>query len=205
MRRIKPKTVRRLTLLAVVAVLAIGAVVAVVWVRAWQLTRRVQRERTEGIAAFERGDYYDALGHLRHTLERNREDPEALVAYAGSRLNMPESDGRHLKEAAQFFEQALALDPENGDVRRELLGLYVSVGQNVEARDLARRMRPADLSECGPEHVEILEHEAAALLDYGDMPGADAAIARLIELDSAPTDLLVRRVATAVRAGKAAE
>jgi tetratricopeptide (TPR) repeat protein len=203
MRRIKPKTVRRLLLLGMVAVLGAGSLFTLVWVRGWQNSRRLERERVEGIAAFERSDYPEAMLHLSRYLNRNRDDMKALAAYAESREHVWENDGRNLREAMKIYEQVRASDPSDRRIAMALLRLYVTLGQFPEARDLARRMRPEAIASAGAEHAEVLELEAAALIGLSARgERLDGVVDRLIALKRFPMDLFVRDVMDAARTGQ---
>src|SRR5690606_33403657 len=69
----RPKTARRLTLLAVVAIVGIGGGIGVVVVRKWRTEQRYDQYRADGLAAHERGDHADALEPLNRYI-RGRDE-----------------------------------------------------------------------------------------------------------------------------------
>ncbi|MCC6660590.1 MAG: tetratricopeptide repeat protein [Phycisphaerales bacterium] len=204
-RRTKPKTVRRLLLLGVVALLLLGAGVGVFWVRGWQKERQLDRWRSQGLEQFHNGQYPEALDKLSRTLNRRRQDPEALAAFGECRENTPEVGGRHLIEAMKAYEEARALDPTLHETGVRLLRLYLDLDHVVEARDLAPRLRPARLEDATVADAEVLSLEAQAVLQSGDDKGFNRLVDRLLELRQLPFDALARRVAQSSRAGRAAE
>ena len=82
---LKPKTVRRLTLVAAVVVIAAAGVGGLVAAGQWQVHRIDARLRKSGLDAFARDDYGAAAQDLGDYLRRHGEDATALLAYAHAR------------------------------------------------------------------------------------------------------------------------
>lgn len=191
--RLKPKTVRRLKLLAVVTIVVVGGAFSLFVVRRWQNTRNTERLRREGMAALAAGKYSRTLDQLGRYLHRGRtEDAQAWLSYAEARAKLEESNFSHIREAIAAYQQYLDLKPGDAAARLAMLKLCNQIGLFVEARDAAERLRPSDLSKAGPEHLEVLRQEGIALAAskaFGPPNGdrLDNIIDRLLEIS--PLDL----------------
>jgi tetratricopeptide (TPR) repeat protein len=183
--RFKPKTVRRLLLLAVVVAIIIGAAFSLFFVRRWQMNRQLASHRREGEAAFVAGNYRKSLAELGRYIQRGRRtDADALLTFARARIALEEPDFGHLRGGIQALHQYLAVRPGDRDQRLVLLRLANQAGAYVDARDAAEHLRPDAIAACGPEHVDVLREEAIALT-AARLDGArlDAVVTRLLELE----------------------
>ncbi len=187
--RLKPKTVRRLLLVAVVAVVVLGAAFSLFVVRRWQTNRRTDAHRREGLAAFAQGRYRKTIEELGRYVQRGRTgDAEVWLALAKAGQALDEPDYAHLRSAVRSYVQYLTLRPDDSAARLALLKLCNQAGSYVEARDEAERLRPAKLASAGPEHIEVLREEAIALTAAKLYAARlDSVVDRLLEL--APLDL----------------
>ncbi|MCX5691987.1 MAG: tetratricopeptide repeat protein [Planctomycetota bacterium] len=201
--RLKPKAARRLLLVGVLAILAVTTLVMLVVVRSWVNERRTQQLRTDGMAAYAAGDYMGAQENLFKFLRRTPTDREAWLKLAESFERVEKSQGKHLGQAAQAYARAWAIDDTDIKTGAALLKLYVQIDQAIEARDLAMRLRPADVSKAGPEHLEVLLEEAAVrgLLKAYDST-LDAITSRLGALDADGYRATIARVDYLNGAGK---
>jgi tetratricopeptide (TPR) repeat protein len=182
--RLKPKTVRRLTLLAALGCVLLIAAFSLVFVRKWQGQRLTEGFRARALAAQQERDYYKTIENAGSYLKRgDQRDPDILLAYAEARLNLREADGRHLRDATQFYERYLEVRPDDAEARRVLLETYNRCAFFPEAAALARSMRPDDLNEATRAHIFVLEQEALALVGSSRFESADQVIARLFELE----------------------
>jgi tetratricopeptide (TPR) repeat protein len=184
---LKPKTSRRLLALGgIVLLLALGAGGALAY-RSVRKKNELANFRTQGMALFEKQEYYDALDQLGRFLKRNSEDREVLLAYAESRENIEEPDGGHLREAITIYQKALTKQPSDTKTARHLLELFQVSLYHPEARDLAKRLRPDDLAQCTMEHFDLLRAEANSRMAInGSDPEVTKLLARMLEL--APND-----------------
>lgn len=193
---LKPKTVRRLLLLSLVGVLLVGSTFSLFVVRRWQNQRVLDLHRTEGLAAFQAGDYYTALEKTAFFFRRSQvHESDVLLALAESRRRLEEPDNRHLVLSIRPYQLYIDQNPDDHDVRRTLLELYNKAGYYIEARDLAGRMRPDDLADAEHEHVYILREEARALAGarvFG--PRLEAVINRALELEPLDVDVHLIRL-----------
>jgi tetratricopeptide (TPR) repeat protein len=85
---------------------------------------------------------------------------------------------RHLAEAQQNLEQALALQPGAADILAAYVRLLRTHGQGAQALE---RVRQA--SESQPQNVQVLELLGQLYLDGGDQAHAAAIFVQAIELD----------------------
>lgn len=199
--KLKPKAARRLLLLAVATCLVIAGLFAVVVVRKWQNERRAQRLRTEGMAAYERADYPVTLDNLGGYLRRKAEDREAWLAFADAREKLEEAGGRNIVQAAKAFERAWVLDESDIATARRLLSIYNLAGFYVEARDLAVRLRPADVG--AATDTQVLLEEAVARVELKSFDGIlDALTDRLITIDKSNYRALLLRLDYLIGAGR---
>lgn len=190
---LKPKTSKRLLILAGILVAAAGGVGTLVLVRQHQRQAAITNARDEGMRLFGEKNYYLAMGALSKYLASNENDREATLAYAKCREMIEEPKGEHILQAITHYRRALAMDRTDAETSRHLLELMPLAGLNVETRELAMAMRPAALEECGVEHVEVLRAEANARIAASPADvQAEAILRRLLEL--APGDLPARVV-----------
>ena len=134
--RLKPKAARRLLLVGVLAILAVTAVVMLVVVRSWANERRTQQLRTDGIAAYEAGEYAIAQENLAKFLRRAPKDREAWLKLAESFEKVEKPQGKNLMQAAQAYARAWAIDDTDVKTGAALLKLYGQIDQAGEARDV---------------------------------------------------------------------
>lgn len=183
---LKPKTSKRLLALGgIVLLLALGAGGAVMY-RNHRRASEIQNHRIEGMAHVEKGEYYEGLGRLGKYLKTNDKDLDALLAYAKARENIEEPDGAHIKQALDIYQKVQSLRPTDENAKH-LIELYQVAGYLPEARDLAAKMRPADLSQCTDAHFDMLRTEANARMGIkADDPQINTLLTRMLELR--PTD-----------------
>ncbi|MBS0197383.1 MAG: hypothetical protein JSR77_11560 [Planctomycetes bacterium] len=200
---LKPKAARRLILVGVVIVLGILAITLLFGVRRWQNERRTNQLRVDGMAAFAKADYPGTILNLSKLLRRTPQDREAWLALAQARENVEESGGKHLAMAAGAYSRAWTLDESDTKTGRKLLRLYNEIGQAVEARDLAVRLRPANLDAVNQTHVDVLLEEAAARIA---LKAFDATLEqltrRLTEIDPAGYRAAALRVECLLGSGR---
>lgn len=179
---LRPKTARRLILLAIAAFLLAGSAFGFVFVRQWQNERLDARHRAEGLAAAAEGRHVDAMTSLSRYLRRNQGDAEAILAYARARLRIEDRDGNYLQDAIDKYQRLLDLTPDDRAARLELLDLYLRVGYWKEAAETAQRLRPGELAEA--TDIPTLIKEATALLSAREFgPRLPAILARVHEID----------------------
>lgn len=187
--RFKPKTVRRLLLVAVVAVVIVGGAFSLFVVRRWQTNRRTEAHRREGMAAFAAGNYrkcVEDLGKYIHRGHANDADVWLTVARASHAVEQP--DNAHLRNTIKALQQYLTLRPDDSEQRLWLLKICNQAGSYLEARDAARLLRPEAIETCGPALVEVLREEAIALTAARqDGDRLEGVVARLLALS--PLDL----------------
>src|SRR5262245_37251369 len=102
---VRPKTVRRLAILAAACVLIVGALVTIWVVHQRNKDRQLRADRDFGLSAFKAGDWQLALARLGPYKDAHPEDYDAMYAYAFSRSRVPAANGRHYLQAKQLFEQ----------------------------------------------------------------------------------------------------
>src|SRR4051794_21229875 len=116
---IRPKTKRRLIILAVGVLVLVGAGFGVYLRYVQQRNVRIAAERAAAMKAYGAGDYAAALKDFSKYLDETRAadwkpgqaDTEALFAYGKSRASVELAGARHLWEAKNVFEHYLRLKP----------------------------------------------------------------------------------------------
>jgi Tfp pilus assembly protein PilF len=111
--------------------IALGVIVALVLVvgvggNQLRLARRAASAADglqRGTAAFEAGDYEEAIVQLNRYVPRNRDDADAIYMLAKSRLEVPQDGGGHLTTALAFARAAVDNDPDS--IRNRLLVIEV--------------------------------------------------------------------------------
>lgn len=106
-----------------------------------QNTRKVQRAAeagVEGMRLYEAGEYERALPLLSTYVSQNREDVDALVAFADSRRRVPQPNASHLRFATRLAGEAVLVDPGNMRARDLQLELLADTGMLTELIEAAR-------------------------------------------------------------------
>lgn len=165
---LKPKTVRRITLLGGVVLVLLGGAFSLLVVRGWQNSRTVGRFAQDAIDASALGQPYHAMLAASNYLKRNPINDtryaEVLKIYADARLGVEESDFSHIRQAIRIYQQYLARKPDDRETKVKLVDLFTQARFYAEAHDLAQKILPSDLSTAGPENTPVMRSEAAALL-----------------------------------------
>lgn len=163
---LRPKTARRLLIIAAV-LLAFGVLAGTMWgVSARRSAERIAKARADAMAAFHRGDYAAALPHFSTYLTESKTyekgpaeaDVEALLAYGKSRRAIPMKNDRHVIEAINVFERYRDLRPDDREAHHQLLELYPRAKYNEEALQLAEAVLASD-----PADAHALRASARAL------------------------------------------
>jgi hypothetical protein len=181
----RPKTARRLALLAVVAVVGVGGGLGVIVIRKWRTEQRFDQYRTVGMAAHERGAYAAALDPLNRYLrrEQHRDEADVVLAFAESRLEVEEADGSHLVGARALYNEYLGLMPDDREAALKLLGLEIALGLYVEAADRARGLLPGDPQDWEESHIQVLDTLSTAELERQRFSEVERVCARWSEID----------------------
>ena len=118
-RRARKQLIAFAVLVALVLIVGIGGNQLRLMRRAASAADGLQR----GTAAFEAGDYEEAIDQLNRYVPRNRGDADALYMLAKSRLEVPLDGGGHYATALSFARGASDLAPD--DVEKRLLVLEI--------------------------------------------------------------------------------
>src|SRR5688572_25781012 len=183
---IRPKTMRRLAIL-----LAGCVVIAVVF---WVLVHfqdkarheRLMAERAAGMAAFEQGDYAEALPKLSKYVAREKDDPQALFAYGKSRARVEELSGKHIMESMGVFKLLLT-KPLPDELRLQCQHLLLETYDKVGAYNTEQIALADDVLAKRPDDLTALKYKAIALSRLLRYDEALAAARKRNEL--APFDL----------------
>ncbi|HSZ56103.1 MAG TPA: tetratricopeptide repeat protein [Tepidisphaeraceae bacterium] len=179
---IRPKTVRRLTLLFAAGAVAVGGIGTWLAISQHRIQLRTEAIRTQAVAAYDAGDYARAVKLFGEFFNRSHasqnDDAEAIFDYAKSRANTPADGGRNIYEAIGVLEQYLTLDPSDSrDARHLLLRLYAQARYNKEAERLAENLLDAN-----PADAAALASYAEALNNDGNFGLSLAAYQKLNRL-----------------------
>ncbi len=184
--KLKPKTARRLLLVAVTLVLLAASALALVVGRSWQNERRTAKLRADGLAAAKNADYLGALEPLSNYLRRRPADREAWLAIAEAREKVEEPNGRHLVQAADFYSRANILGEDDTTTALKLARLWNTIGKFPEAQSICERARPADIASAQSKHIDFLIEESSARIATKDPKQSkliDALTERIFILD----------------------
>lgn len=193
--KLKSKTSRRLMILAACGLAGAGTVGGLFLFRSMRKEHTAIAARAEGLQMVKDAKYLPALGKLANFLETPAgvNDREAMLAYAKARENIEEPDGRHVLEAISVYQKAWALDRTDRETGLHLLDLCNTAGYFPEAREIAEKLRPADLAQIGDEYFEVLRQEANARIGANPSdPLIEQILLRLMELRPAdfPTQVV---------------
>ena len=121
---IRPKTIRRLLLLASACGASAAIIGGVFTLRRHARDAELAGDRDAGMKAFERGDLPDALPPLTAYVSARPDDVDAAYALACAHLGV-ETPGRdNLFDARSRLQQVLARQPDHLPAKRQLLTIY---------------------------------------------------------------------------------
>lgn len=136
---------RLLTLIIIVAVLG-AATTAAYFVREARHAQQLVEAYHDGMAAYDVGDYANALRGLGKSLSEHRDDPEVLFRIADARRHVPIENDRHVQAAIAFAREAASRDPQDKRPLELLLTLYAKTGFITEGLDVSDRLLALDLT-----------------------------------------------------------
>lgn len=140
--------------------------------------RRASRASTaldRGLAAYEAGDYENAMRNLGTASSRIKDRPDLYYALADSRRRIREENGRHIPAAIAFARAARDLTPDDPRPRIMLIELYITAGFLSELLTEADRVLSIE-----PENRTALEGRCVALVSLGRREEAIAAAEALV-------------------------
>src|SRR5438270_2563573 len=173
--RIRSKSLRRLSVVALVGFLLVGGAGGVYVYRKARIRRQYQAWLAEALAAAQAHDNQRAVERLKPYLGRYPDDPEALRTYARVRpavwlADEPESQRR--RETIFVLRRLLKLEPDLKPElvkpeREQLLDLYVQGNFWTEALDTANYLLPED-QQPGKGDLPAVAARARALAALGE-------------------------------------
>lgn len=178
----RPKTRRRLILLAVIVLLLCGSVAALVKLQRDRQQRQVQQNLRDGMAAFNAGNYPAALLPLSRYLARHPDDAQVNYAFAKARSRVEDPTKDYLGESIAHLLVYTSAHPDDLEAQHLLLDLDVRSGRNAETIDLADRLLAGN-----PRDVDALRAKSTALIRTQHFAEALAATEQFNEL--VPDDL----------------
>src|SRR5271163_4377371 len=99
---IRPKTKRRMVILALVGALVLAAGAGLYRWRIHQANLKIDAIKDEGMAAFHAGDYPTAIEKLSVYVTKRKSDPDALMAFAIARSKVPTLDDGYIVQAVSI-------------------------------------------------------------------------------------------------------
>ncbi len=163
----KPRTFRRIVLLGSLGIIMLVVVLGYFVVRPWQNQRQLEAMRTDGLEAYEQGDYVDATRFLgRYTNNAEEIDPELLLKLARARYKVQVPYGGHVAVAINVYREYLLQVPDDVDASKELLPLMNDRGMFVEARSLAEDL----LDDPSDNDIQVLRELRYALRGLQSSP-----------------------------------
>jgi len=140
---LRPKTARRLALVAGLLTIVVIGGLAVLTLPRWQRTRQIGAFKRQGLVAHEAGQHHEAVKLLgKHTRSMGEEntDPAVLLGLARSTAKAEARRNNHVKAAIVHYRAYLRYVPDDLDARRELLGLLVRDQRWGDAVEMAERI-----------------------------------------------------------------
>lgn len=139
------------------------------------------RARQRGLAQLERGQLGEADIALREAYRKRRDDAEVVGGLGLVRLR----EGRH-DEARELFSRAMALDPDNRNKWRSLMGTATFWGTVARAREANAQGQP--------DKAEALARQALALQPGNENAQGILADALIAQHKNAEAEALLRRM-----------
>jgi len=170
----RPTTKRRLLTLTLILLVLFGAIGGIFAYRISVINARIQQERVDGMAAYQAGDYDNALGLLSDYVGKHKDDGDALYALAVTRSQVSQPNGHHLTDAISFLNNYLDLRKGDPQGQHKLLELYSRVRWNPEILSLSDEILQRD-----PNDLPALRAKTAALMACASSIGAQLADAPL--------------------------
>ncbi len=96
---------RRLLSVFAVILLSVVGVLVLRSVRSARVERLAEQDRAEAIQLYQQERWEEALPVLAEAVNRDRNDPELLIAFAETRRRVPEPRGAHLVEAFAYYQR----------------------------------------------------------------------------------------------------
>ncbi|MEM1183416.1 MAG: tetratricopeptide repeat protein [Planctomycetota bacterium] len=143
----KPRTKKRVLLVVALGVVGVGALFIARTVREHQKAALVEAARVDGMTAYEAGDYEVAVDRLSYFVARNKNDREALRAFADSLLNTEDPNGRKFAQAIRVHQLLITGATEIDESHEILLDLLTQAGLATELIALADEVLALD-----PDH-----------------------------------------------------
>jgi len=182
---LRPKTRRRMTIVAVVGLTIVLLLTGLVAWRRSQVKVDAAAMRAQGVAAYEQEDWDKALQSLSSYIGRVNDDAEAHYYFADVRRRIPMRGGKHIIESIAHLRRGLAIDPGHVASQDLLLELLPIARMHTETLELTDRLLTRD-----PDHVKALKARARALAGLRRFEDAQAAVERLTALQ--PDDIEAR-------------
>ncbi|HEX7009038.1 MAG TPA: hypothetical protein VF184_03595, partial [Phycisphaeraceae bacterium] len=176
--RLPSQTKKRLTLLLAIIVAISFGIAGLYHYQQKKRYRQAQEHRQQGMAAYEAGNYQQAVEHLEQYLRQESEDAQALYRYAHAQLQVPEPGNYHVARAISALQRVLQIDSQYPQAADELLELYRLTDNSSEALALAQR-----ILQTNPQHRDALRTQAMELARQGQSAQALEAAQACLELD----------------------
>ena len=201
----RPKTKRRLTLLAGAGLAATALAVTGAAVQLHRHEAARLSIRADGMAAFNRGDYRRTLVELQKYLSDDRADAEAIYALAVAHTHLPEPEQGHLIKARGLLVRYLESRPNDVPAQHLLLDIYQRLQFRYETNELADALLdrdPADTAALSAKWQDLYHQgrldaalETATRLDQVEptnVPAQEATLELMARLHRPPGELTGR-------------
>lgn len=175
----KPRTFRRVVLLGSLGAIVLLVVFGYFVVRPWQNQRQLEAMRTEGIVAYESGDYINTVKLLgRYKKNAENPEPEIFLYHARASEKYEATDGGNYLVAVDSYREYLRRVPDDVEAKQELLPLMNLSRLYVEAEGLAREL----IDTYRVSDIAVLEELNYALVSQqGDDEEIEAVLRALFE------------------------
>lgn len=166
----RPKTMRRLLVLATGLFLIIGALGAVFIVKQRHLNAKIREQGAQGMREYAAGDFEGARRELFAYLKQRPRDVDAVYAFGVASTKVPTTDGSNIRDAMQAFRRYLDMKPDDDHVQHLLLDLFVEVqDQGSEAIRMA-----GVILQHNPHDLDA--YKAMAIVNGRNRPQYDASL-----------------------------
>jgi Tfp pilus assembly protein PilF len=179
----RPKTKRRLLALVVGTIVVVGGLALLYQHRMSVAAAEIMQYRTDGMAAYQAGDYKTAITDLNVYVTKRKEDADALLAFGVSRSKVPTLDGSYITQSISIIRKYLTLSPGDIETSHRLLEMEEPFSSYAgPALDLAKELLRAD-----PKDLVALKAAARINTRTRHFEDALAACDQYIAIN--PTDL----------------
>jgi len=180
---LRPKTRRRMTIVAVVGLAIVMLFSAFIIWRRSQVQDNAAELKATAMAAYQDEQWPQALQSFSQYITRNQDDAEARYYFADVRRRLPMKNAHHIRESIGHLQAAMALQPGYVEAQELLLELLPTLAMHTETLELTDQVLARD-----PNHAKALRARAGAMAGLRRFDEARQSLEKLMSVDPEAVD-----------------